>query len=185
MATLTPSSPRRMAIAWPMPELPPVTIATLPCMPFIVCSSSATRSADRSSWLVVTVQSTGIAERYGFRLRGPSDFGFPALRLTDRPRGVDQPDVAERLWEVAEQLAGPGVHLLRQQPHVVGVRDRALEHRPGPIDPSGHGQRLRQPERAEQERALVTGEPVDALLGAVPVDQAAFVGQPFVDRLDG
>jgi len=25
MATLTPSSPRRMAMAWPIPELPPVT----------------------------------------------------------------------------------------------------------------------------------------------------------------
>src|SRR4029453_311559 len=42
MATLTPSWPSRTAMAWPMPELPPVTTATLsrsPCMTslLVVC----------------------------------------------------------------------------------------------------------------------------------------------------
>ena len=36
---LTPSSPSRTAMAWPMPELPPVTTATLPCNPFPWSSS--------------------------------------------------------------------------------------------------------------------------------------------------
>src|SRR5689334_21314774 len=35
---MAPSSPRRMAIAWPIPELPPVTRATLPCSPFMMSS---------------------------------------------------------------------------------------------------------------------------------------------------
>ena len=34
----------------------------------------------------------------------------------------------------------------------------------GPVDLPGQGQRLGQPERAEQERALLAGEPVDALV---------------------
>src|SRR6516162_1962493 len=35
MAMYAPSSPSRMAIAWPMPELAPVTRATFSCNPFI------------------------------------------------------------------------------------------------------------------------------------------------------
>ncbi len=33
---------------------------------------------------------------------------------------VDQPDVAERLWKVAEQLATPDVDLFGEQAEVVG-----------------------------------------------------------------
>src|ERR1700682_5406412 len=56
-----------------------------------------------------------------------------ALRLRDRPGGVDQPDVAEGLREVAEQLPRTGVDLLGEQTDVVHVGDGALEHRPGPV----------------------------------------------------
>ena len=41
--------------------------------------------------------------------------GRPVLSFGDRPGGVDQADVAERLGEVAEQLAGRRVDLLGEQ----------------------------------------------------------------------
>ena len=44
-------------------------------------------------------------------------------------RGVDQREVAERLWEVAELLAS-GSDLLGKQPYRVGVRHHLLEHKP-------------------------------------------------------
>src|SRR5262249_42335602 len=40
----------------------------------------------------------------------------------DRHRGVDQPDVGIRLRKVAEQLAGLGLDVFREQPERVGVR---------------------------------------------------------------
>jgi hypothetical protein len=46
--------------------------------------------------------------------------GF-APSLIDLVRGGDQPDVAERLWEVPKQLAVRGVDFLGQQSEVVGV----------------------------------------------------------------
>src|SRR5690242_15001166 len=55
----------------------------------------------------------------------PSDTAL--LGLADRPRRVDEPNVAERLREVAEQLAGRRVDLLGEQPDVVDVRRRPLE----------------------------------------------------------
>src|SRR6266536_1718748 len=57
----------------------------------------------------------------------------PLLGLGDGPRGVDQPDVAERLREVADHLAVAGVDLLGQQPDIVDGGHATLE---------GHGGRL-------------------------------------------
>ena len=114
--------------------------------------------------------------------------GRPKIGLrhgpADRPGGVHQPDVAERLREVPEQVAGAGVHLLGQQPDVVDMADRAVEDLRRPLHLPGDRQSVRQPERAEQEAALVAGQPVDPAPGAVPADQTALVGQPFIDRGD-
>ena len=71
--------------------------------------------------------------------------------------------MAEGLREVAEQLAGSGVDLLGQQADVVDEAGGPLEDRPGPFGPAGQGQRLGQPEGAQQEGALLAGEAVDAL----------------------
>src|SRR2546423_11116605 len=57
----------------------------------------------------------------------------------DGPRRVDQPDVAERLREVAEELARAFVDLLGQQPDIVGVLDGPFEHLPGLFDPPRQG----------------------------------------------
>jgi hypothetical protein len=63
-----------------------------------------------------------------------------------------------------------------EQPEVVDVAARPLEHRARPVHPARYGQRLGEPERAERERA---GHPVavGAGLGAVAVSEAAGVGE--------
>ena len=54
------------------------------------------------------------------------------------------------------------VDLLGEQPDVVDVRDGPLEDLPRPVDLAAHGERVRQPERAQQEGALLAGQAVDA-----------------------
>ena len=78
-----------------------------------------------------------------------------AHRFHDRQPGVDQSDVAERLRKVPEQLTRRRVDLLRQQPDVVRAGRRPLEERTCPLDLAGQGEALGEPERAEQEGALV------------------------------
>ena len=51
------------------------------------------------------------------------------LVLAKRERRVDQPDVGERLREVAERGAGVRVDLLGEEPDVVGVVEQPLERR--------------------------------------------------------
>src|SRR5438270_2092438 len=80
---------------------------------------------------------------------------LPALRLGDRPRRVDQPDVAEGLGEVAEQLARVGIDLFGEQAEIVAEPDGRLERVAGPVELTGHRLGLGQPERAEKERALL------------------------------
>jgi MFS family permease len=109
----------------------------------------------------------------------------PLLSLADRPGRVDESYVAERLREVAQQLPGVRVDLLGQQADVVDVSGGPLEHLTGALHAAGHRQGLRQPEGAQQERAFLTGQPVDAALGAVPVDQPALVSESVGDRVDG
>ena len=103
------------------------------------------------------------------------------LRFTDRPCRVDETDVAERLGEVAEQLAGGRVDLLGEQADVVGEGGRPLEHLAGAGRLSGQRERLGEPERAQQERALVALEPV---VGEVAVDEAVLVGEAIGDGVD-
>ena len=42
-------------------------------------------------------------------------------------RGADEPDVTKGLGKVAQQLAGDGIDLLRQETDVVAAADQALE----------------------------------------------------------
>ena len=65
---------------------------------------------------------------------------MPALGFGDGPGGVDEPDVAEGLGEVAEQLTGGGVDFLGQQADVVEVGDGTLENVPCPRGLAGQGQ---------------------------------------------
>jgi hypothetical protein len=102
--------------------------------------------------------------------------------LGDGPRGVDQPDVAERLREVPDHLAAGRVDLLGQEADIVDSGHGTLERRGGGLDLTGQRLRLRQPERAQQERPLLTGE---AVTGPVSVHQPPLVSEPLSDGIDG
>src|SRR4051794_29529736 len=94
----------------------------------------------------------------------PLTFGFG-----DGPGGVDQADVAESLGEVAQQFTGRGVDLLGEQAEVVAEADGRGERLPRLADLAGEGMGLGQPERAEEEGALLA---LEAVVGPVPVDEA-------------
>src|SRR5919109_1643817 len=106
MATLTPSWPSRMAIAWPMPELPPVTMATLSCSPFMT-----------SSWCGA-VGRLGVGRLPGGAgpLPGGADLGDGGVEV-----GLG---AAEQVLQVGPELLGGGpapepvadVHLVDDQP---------------------------------------------------------------------
>lgn len=76
----------------------------------------------------------GLAWKHCDRLHGaPVDGRASAhslLGLRDRPGSVDQLDMAEGLWIVAQELPTLWVHLLGEQDHVVDVGDRLLEPSP-------------------------------------------------------
>src|SRR4051794_15947308 len=91
-------------------------------------------------------------------------------RRSDRPRGVHEPDVTERLWEVPEQLTRMPIDFLREETDVVYVADGGLESGPCRVDVSGERLAFRQPERAQQEGSLLAFEPVGR---EIPIDQPA------------
>src|SRR4051794_26542704 len=93
-----------------------------------------------------------------------------ALRFGDGPGGVDEADVAEGLGEVSEELSAAGVDLLGEQAHVVAVADGGRERAAGGADLAGQRLGLRQPEGAEEERALVA---LEAVVGPVAVDETS------------
>src|SRR5215472_2789223 len=80
--------------------------------------------------------------------------------LGDGPGSVDQADVAERLGEVADHLAGAGIDLLRKQADIVDGGHCPLESRSGCLNVTGERLRLRQPEGAQQERAFLARQSV-------------------------
>src|SRR5271165_6752442 len=108
--------------------------------------------------------------------------GGALLGLGDGPGGVDQPDVAERLGEVADHLAAARVDFLGQQADVVDRRHGPLEGGGGRAELPGQRLSLCQPECAQQEGALLPGQ---AVVSEVAVYQAALVGQARGGRVDG
>jgi hypothetical protein len=61
------------------------------------------------------------------------------------------------------------------------VPSRPLEYQPGSINLVGQGERLGEPERAEQEGALLAGKTFHALLGEMAIHQSLVVGQPLLN----
>src|SRR4029453_6501061 len=78
----------------------------------------------------------------------------------DRPGGVDQPDVAERLGEVPQELAAVRIDLFGQQPDIVRIDGRRLERGGRSIDLTCERPCLREPERAQEKRAFLTVEAI-------------------------
>ena len=81
--------------------------------------------------------------------------------------------MAERLGEVAQQLAGGRVDLLGQQSEVVGVGDELVKQPLGAVDFACLRQRGYEPELADHERPFLAGEAVgvEALLVSVAQHQ--------------
>ena len=75
-------------------------------------------------------------------------------RLLDRPRGVDQADVAEGLGKVAEELARLRVDLFGEETDVVHVARRTREGLVRTVEVADERKRLREPKRAQEEGAL-------------------------------
>ena len=68
--------------------------------------------------------------------------------------------MAEGLRKVAQELAGVGMDLFRQQPERVRAAAERLVERICLIDPALTGQVVHEPETAQQERALGSRQPV-------------------------
>src|SRR4051812_39813934 len=73
---------------------------------------------------------------------------------------VDQPDVGEGLREVAHQPPRLVVVLLTQEPDVVPKAEEPVEEGRRLVPPALHGEVVRVPEGARQERPLARWQPV-------------------------
>jgi hypothetical protein len=78
---------------------------------------------------------------------------------------------------------GDRVVALGEQSHVVADRQQALELPACLVVPAHHGERVRQPERAQQERAFSGRQAVHLGIGGIPGHEAV-AGQFPADRLD-
>src|SRR5205807_8844871 len=139
-------------------------------------SPSITAGLSGLFWACTANRSVGAWAMSGNLLTGVP-FGF-----ADGPRGVDESDVAEGLGEVAEELTARRVDLLGEQAEVVAEAGGRLECRASAVQLAGQGLRLRQPERAEQERPLFA---LEAVVGLVAVDESTLVRQVLGDGVDG
>ena len=101
--------------------------------------------------------------------------------LGNCPGSVYEPDVAEGLWKVAQELSADGINLFGEQADVVDERSGPLEDGAGPIRLSSFRESLSKPKCTQKERALLALEPI---FGLVAVDESAFVGQSFFGRAD-
>src|SRR3954471_15253110 len=125
-----------------------------------VSSSSSLRSKRNSramrcsSWReggwTGTATSCGVGGRSADR--SPAAGRWQGVR--HRARGGDEPEVTQRLREVAEEGAVGRVDLLGIEADVVREAGELVEQRGRLVGPAGGRQRLDEPERARQERAL-------------------------------
>src|ERR671925_428082 len=95
--------------------------------------------------------------------------------LQDDSRGrLDQREVRERLREVAQVPARGGVELLGIEAERRGHAQEALHQVAGPLAVAYDRQRRDEPERADQEAALLAGQAVVGLVGSVTQDETVF-----------
>src|SRR5215217_1871947 len=104
----------------------------------------------------------------------------PPLRVGDRDSRVHEREVREPLWEVAEELARPRVDLLGVEPDIVREADELSHQLVRVVDAAAARVGVDEPERAGQERALVS---VETVLPAVAVDVRP-LAQLALDRSD-
>src|SRR4051812_37863923 len=73
----------------------------------------------------------------------------------------------ERLREVAQMATGAGVELFGVEAERRGLAEQPLEQVTCPLELADHRERRDEPERADDERPLLAGQPVVGLVGAV------------------
>src|SRR3954468_22859345 len=104
-----------------------------------------------------------------------------ALGDDDRRGRLDKREMREGLWEVAEVPAGVGVELLGVQTERRGHAQQPLHQVACALALADERPRAHQPERADEERALLARQAVVGLAGAVAQDEAV-LGQVVGDR---
>src|SRR6478735_2988601 len=110
-----------------------------------------------------------------------------ALQLSDAfgqdeaTRRLDHREMRERLREVAEVVTGLGVELLGVETERRRDADQSLQQVTRALLLADDGEGRDQPERADQERALLARQSVVGLVGAVAQDESVF-GQIVGDR---
>ena len=105
-------------------------------------------------------------------------------RPADPLHRVHQRQVREGLGVVAEVATRAGLDLLGVQAQRPGQGQQLLQQLAGAHDLADVGERGRQPERADQERALLAGQPVVGLVDAVAQHEAV-LGELVGDREHG
>src|SRR4051812_35996067 len=77
------------------------------------------------------------------------------LPLRDRERRADQAHVRERLWEVAERIAAPGIGFFSEEAQVITVRQQPLERLVRLLDAAATERKVfHRPESADAEGSL-------------------------------
>ena len=113
---------------------------------------------------------------------GPLGAAFLAERAVEVVGRRDQPEVRERLREVAERLAARA-DLLRVEPEVVGVAEHLLEHEARLVQLARAREALDVPEAAERERPLAAGQAVVGGLLGVVAEHEAVAHELVADRV--
>src|SRR6185295_6361541 len=100
----------------------------------------------------------------------------------DSRRSLDEREVRERLWEVAEMAARRGVELLGVEAERRGDSEQSLHQVARPLQLAYDRKRGHEPEGADEEGAFLPGEPVVGLVGLVAED-VAVLGELVCNRL--
>src|SRR4051794_26721654 len=77
--------------------------------------------------------------------------GLHLVDPDDMQHGVDKSQVSERVREVAQVAAAPGIEVLGVQAERAGVRQKPLAQRPRAVGLADLGERRDEPERAGDE----------------------------------
>src|SRR5215472_15399400 len=90
--------------------------------------------------------------------------GLPILSTTENEGCVHHREMTERLRKVSELAPGLRIVLFGEQSEIVARARGALEGAHGVLAAAHHRVNTREPERAREEDAFVSGEPIDVSL---------------------
>src|SRR5204862_941710 len=129
------------------------------------------RARDRRS-VRGSPDSAGSSRRSQLREHGAWLLALAHLLVGDHVRDrVDQGQVGERLWIVAELGAAPRLDLLAVEAEGGAVSQQSLAELAGPLALPDFRERRNQPEGADRERPLLAGETVVGLIDAIAEHQ--------------